>query len=635
MTRRQEPDPITVLMPCKSQKKEFFFDAVRSIVRQTSPCWRLLIVTDPTTPPEIEKWAGTFADRRISVLMCPHTGFARALNHGLQAASTQFVSILLSDDRYAARAIAALMAYRQRYPAADFFHSARRHISEAGQRWGGIIPSRREFQLRDFSTRGSPVKHLLCWRRAKSIEIGGMDESLSVHGCDDYDFPWRMAEAGARFQAVRACLYEYRLHHAHHRLTTCVPLESQMATLRAIFSRHNIAPLEADRFMERAARGYLVPEFLDQIDRQRGAQSFVRCFRETRPEPPPNSSPQAVAKNSAVSNRLYVVPAQAPDVPRFVARGDSRCTTQFLLYTRRPAPAAQEVPAPEAPAPIDLAAPAVRANATIKNSIVRCGLLHFGGALAETASGPNRALHLAGLRSLSCELLNGIVADAAENRFAAVYWPAEAAAREIDGNRYSLDPDSYGEVCHAAAHNLGAERVGNWWHISLPRDAPRLGATLKRWERGFEVDAWPKMVCVLHEAPRTSRTVDAFPVGEAEAAARAAPARDANAGGLRCRWEAVPATFAQGPCLERGIVKIPVHWDQSVAGYAALPRHQWMTELHALMAAREFVVIRLNRASEQYAGILADLTRRAILISPDEVANRVALGHSRWFEAAE
>ncbi len=629
MTRRQELDPITVLMPCKSQKKEFFFDAVRSIVRQTSACWRLLVITDPTTPPEIEQWADRFADRRINVLMCPHTGFARALNHGLQAASTQFVSILLSDDRYTARAIAALMAYRHRYPAADFFHSARRHINESGKRWGGVIPSCREFQLRDFSTRGSPVKHLLCWRRAKSLEIGGMDESVSVHGCDDYDFPWRMAEAGALFQAVRACLYEYRLHHAHHRLTTSVPLESQMATLRAIFSRHNIAPFDADRFMERAARGYLVPEFLDQIDDRRGAQSFVRCFRETRPESPAAPPPQAVPHNSAVSHRLYVVPAQASDVARLEAPCDSGCERQFLLYARRPAPAAEG-----APAPIDLDTPALKANATLENSVVRCGVLHFGDALAQAISAPSQALHLASLRFLACELLNGIVADAAENQCAAVYWPADAAASEIDGNRDTLDPVSYGEVCNAAAQTVGAGREGSWWRISLSGDRPWLNAALSRWERSFEVDTWPKMVCLLHEASSTSGAIDVCKLAGAEAA-RAGPLRDTDAGRLRFRWEVAAAGSAQEPWLEQGIVKIPVHWDQAAPANASSSRHECMSEVHALMAAREFVVIRLNRASEQYADIRADLSRRATLISPDEAANRVALGHSRWFEATE
>ena len=151
----------------QESNEEFFLDAVGSIARQTSPCWRLLIITDPSTPLEIEQWADAFGDHRIKVLKCPEAGFARALNHGLHSCATQFVSILLSDDRYTSRAIAALMAYREKYPAADFFHSARRHITESGKRWGGVLRSRGEFQLQDFATRGSPVKHLLCWRREK------------------------------------------------------------------------------------------------------------------------------------------------------------------------------------------------------------------------------------------------------------------------------------------------------------------------------------------------------------------------------------------------------------------------------------------------------------------------------------
>src|SRR5580698_5582490 len=266
-------------MPCKNQGKEYFLEAAGSIVRQTSPAWELLILTDPSSPPEIAEWAQSFSDPRIRVLQSPESGFARALNLGLKEAGTGFVSILLSDDRYTPDAVATLLDYRARFEQADFFHSARRHIDRNGALFGDDMPPRDPVLLEDFRSWGSPVKHLMCWRREMALAIGGMDESLSVHGCDDYDFPWRMAEAGAQFQAVSECLYEYRLHHRHDRLTTATPVETQIRTLRRMFERHGVPPAKTDHYIDRAIDGYLTMEATDQVDHDRGARIEVQCFR--------------------------------------------------------------------------------------------------------------------------------------------------------------------------------------------------------------------------------------------------------------------------------------------------------------------------------------------------------------------
>src|SRR5207237_1147607 len=159
---------ITILLPCKDQQREFFLDAVGSVVRQSSPHWILLVLTDPNTPPEITDWADSFGDPRIEVRVCPETGFANALNHGLRQARTEFVCSLLSDDRLHPDAIRTLLSYRRRVPEADFLHSARRHIDAGGRYVGGIAPTR-VLRLDEFRSGGSPVKHLMCWRREMAL----------------------------------------------------------------------------------------------------------------------------------------------------------------------------------------------------------------------------------------------------------------------------------------------------------------------------------------------------------------------------------------------------------------------------------------------------------------------------------
>ena len=190
------------------------------------------MIVDADSPPELGEWVAAFAEPRIETIVA-EGGLARALNRGMRHARTTWVAILLSDDRWDPSAVAVLQRTIAAHPEADFLHSARREIDAAGVRRGPVAPSRARVDVHAFATVGSPVKHLLCWRRERGIAIGGMDEALTI-GPDDYDFPWRMLEAGGRFHAVPECLYEYRVHHAGPRITTDHPLRGQVRSLAAM-----------------------------------------------------------------------------------------------------------------------------------------------------------------------------------------------------------------------------------------------------------------------------------------------------------------------------------------------------------------------------------------------------------------
>lgn len=270
-------DPITVLMPVRRQQRRFFFDAVNSILEQSDSNWKLLIIVSQDSEAEAE-WADSFGDPRISRIRDDGKGIGRALNLGMEAADTDFVSILLSDDLYAANAIETLQQRRRAEPAADFFHSDRIYVDEAGS----LIEEARRHDApvtREYFARfGSPVKHLLCWRRAKALEIGGMDVSLGPHGCDDYDFPWRMLEAGCRFHRIQELLYLYRRHSQGPRLTTDVALDDQIAILQRMFRKHQLSETEICGYLQQAADGYLVHSHDELPD---DAEVFRACYLES------------------------------------------------------------------------------------------------------------------------------------------------------------------------------------------------------------------------------------------------------------------------------------------------------------------------------------------------------------------
>jgi glycosyltransferase involved in cell wall biosynthesis len=197
------PDHLTILMPGRDQKDSFLAAAVESVLRQTSPDWRLLVIIDAETPAAVGDLVKSFADERICLVLNQGAGLGGALNTGMRIADSLFVCVLLSDDALDSTAVATALRYIRRYPRVDFFYSSRRLIDAVGAPQGPVLKAARRFTLKDFTTRGSRVKHFLCWRRAKGLEVGGIDERFSAHGCDDCDFAWTMAEAGARFRAIR------------------------------------------------------------------------------------------------------------------------------------------------------------------------------------------------------------------------------------------------------------------------------------------------------------------------------------------------------------------------------------------------------------------------------------------------
>ena len=174
----------------------------------------------------------------------------------MRAAVTDFTAILFGDDLWSDDAVEVLEDNIAARPEIDFFHSARRVIDDHGAPISGVLSATSEVRPEMFVDSG-PVKHLLCWRRELGLAIGGIDESLNSVGPDDYDFPWSMLDAGARFGAIRECLYIVRDHRSCYRLTTHVPLRTHLRETRRIMRKHGVAEEAIRRRLADAREGYL------------------------------------------------------------------------------------------------------------------------------------------------------------------------------------------------------------------------------------------------------------------------------------------------------------------------------------------------------------------------------------------
>jgi glycosyltransferase involved in cell wall biosynthesis len=252
-----ERDPtLTVLLPVKRYHEAFLRAAIGSVQNQTLPAWRLVVVTERAQAASLgAALAPALADPRISLCVNEGRGLAGAFNTGMRRAPTDFVAILLGDDLWAPEAVEVLGRRIADSPAADFLHSSRRYVDGAGRPISGVIAGRTSVSQADFAA-GTPVKHLLCWRRDLALSFGGMDESIDL-GTDDFDFPWCMAEHGATFAAVPECLYVYRDHREAYRLTTHVPRSRQAQQLAAVLRKHGFDRTAIRDRVQAARRSYL------------------------------------------------------------------------------------------------------------------------------------------------------------------------------------------------------------------------------------------------------------------------------------------------------------------------------------------------------------------------------------------
>ena len=274
MTPKRNKDRylVTILMPCKDSKISFLNKALDSVLNQSCSCWNLVVIDDHSASVEIVDFfrdLNKSNDDRISVIENKSNLITGALNTGMRYAKSPYVCSLHSDDLLDVRAIEILNRYIKDSPDVDYFHSSRMHIDENGDPIGPVLKSRKTFNVSDFINYG-PVKHLHCWKVASALKIGGMDESLGLHGADDYDFPWCMAEAGYSFKAITECLYYYRDHREHYRLTTHVPLNAQIMESKKIWRKHSVTEKEIEKQIKRRTSSYLKQAlYLDDQDKER------------------------------------------------------------------------------------------------------------------------------------------------------------------------------------------------------------------------------------------------------------------------------------------------------------------------------------------------------------------------------
>jgi glycosyltransferase involved in cell wall biosynthesis len=251
------PASLTVFVPLTHYHDAYLRAAIASVYGQTRSDWELLFVVDEAAAEHFRRLlAEPLADPRVRLVINRGRLLAGSYNSAMREARTEFIAPLLGDDLWTPNAVEVLATAIREYPEVDFFHCGRYHIDERGRRLDSDCLPDRPVTAAEFA-KGSPVKHLLCWRVRTGLACGGVDESLNNHGSDDYDFPWTMLEHGAVFRAIPVALYVARDHREGRRLTTHVPRSVQLRELRRILEKHGVAPALVAERLRRARRTYL------------------------------------------------------------------------------------------------------------------------------------------------------------------------------------------------------------------------------------------------------------------------------------------------------------------------------------------------------------------------------------------
>ena len=216
-------DPLTIAIPFY-KGQSYLRQAIESVLRQTSPDWRLIVCDDGPEPGTAELVA-SFNDPRIRYRKNERNlGMAGNWNRCLDAADTDLVNLLHNDDELLPNYVAEMRAAGQQFPDAAAFFCRAKVIDAAGRETFSLVDHvKRYLQPK---TDGPLVLHgrsaiealmhgdfimcpTVCYRRSR-LPAERFDGSWRQ--VLDLDFFTRILLDGGAMVGLPAVAYAYRRH---------------------------------------------------------------------------------------------------------------------------------------------------------------------------------------------------------------------------------------------------------------------------------------------------------------------------------------------------------------------------------------------------------------------------------------
>jgi glycosyltransferase involved in cell wall biosynthesis len=273
-------DPLVSVVLPTYNRLELLIEAVDSVRAQSLTDWELIVVDDGSTD-GTDRWVGTIADPRVRLVAVPHSGnIARVRNIGVDAARSEWLAFLDSDDRWTPEKLTRQIARISDAPAAVCWcYTGFRTIDRAGREVP--VPHGARWKPAE----GWLVEHLLRYEAAVPIQTVLVPARLvrelrfdeQVPLVDDYELTLRLA-AAARGVVVDDPLVEIRLHDAR---TTTIRGYMEVYVGKALALRRAAETLtdpRASRLARRQLRAHVM-QLAARAIRRGDLLPLIRAFR--------------------------------------------------------------------------------------------------------------------------------------------------------------------------------------------------------------------------------------------------------------------------------------------------------------------------------------------------------------------
>lgn len=200
---------ISVVMATYQPRRDWFEQAVRSVIDQSYPHWQLCIAVDGGST----EWLNDFlrrkaeADQRITFeILSDRLGIGGALNRASRQAVGEYLAFVDHDDLLSPYALHYVVEAMQG-GRADLLYTDEDRIDAQGRR---VRPHFKPGWSPELLTSCMYCAHLLVISRRAFTDVGGFRPRFD--GSQDYDLALRVTEGDVSVKHIPRVLYHWRLH---------------------------------------------------------------------------------------------------------------------------------------------------------------------------------------------------------------------------------------------------------------------------------------------------------------------------------------------------------------------------------------------------------------------------------------
>lgn len=196
------------------EKPEYLRRSLDSMLRQTHPCRELVLVCDGRLTDEldavIDEYSEKFGGRLHPIRMKHPIGVGACANMAIDAASTEYIVKMDSDDISDPHRCEVQLRYMARHPELDMCGAFIEEFdSETGEKIAVKRTPVKNHDIHVYARRRNPFNNqTLVYRKSTARRLGGYS---SVKRCEDYEFVVRMLAAGAIGVNIPRVLVHYRV----------------------------------------------------------------------------------------------------------------------------------------------------------------------------------------------------------------------------------------------------------------------------------------------------------------------------------------------------------------------------------------------------------------------------------------